>query len=395
MHTEAFPLAVPRHPRADRLRLDRPGRHPAARDRAPALQRANAELGKFQALVEASRDFIAIAGLDGTVTYLNPGGRALVGLGPDDDVTATTIADYLTAEGLEQSLSVEQPAVREHGSWEGESTLRHLGGEPPVPVAIASFLMHDPDDRRAVRPGHRAARHDRAGRRRDAPCGELSEHRQALLERLVRPRRPSAPRSPATSTTTRCRRWPSSTCAWACCSAGSRSRRPQLLDVARGGPGRPSRPPTERLRALLFDLEAPDLDHGLAAALERAAEELFARHRRPGSEVAADPSRRPTASLRDRRLPDRPRGAGQRPQARRGAARVGDGPGQRRRAGRPGRGRRGRAGAPTGCAPRPGTTASTGMRDRASLAGGEVVLADRPGGGALVSLWLPRAPGQG
>jgi signal transduction histidine kinase len=35
------------------------------------------------------------------------------------------------------------------------------------------------------------------------------------------------------------------------------------------------------------------------------------------------------------------------------------------------------------------------MRDRASLAGGEVVLADRPGGGALVSLWLPRAPGQG
>ena len=32
---------------------------------------------------------------------------------------------------------------------------------------------------------------------------------------------------------------------------------------------------TDRLRALLFDLEPPDLQHGLADALRRAADEIF------------------------------------------------------------------------------------------------------------------------
>ena len=38
------------------------------------------ELLRFQSLVEASSDFIAIAAVDGSVMYLNPAGRDLVGL---------------------------------------------------------------------------------------------------------------------------------------------------------------------------------------------------------------------------------------------------------------------------------------------------------------------------
>ena len=64
---------------------------------------AEQELRRFSSLVEASADFIAIAGVDGRVQYVNPGGRELVGLAPDADVTETTIAEYLTEEGIRAS----------------------------------------------------------------------------------------------------------------------------------------------------------------------------------------------------------------------------------------------------------------------------------------------------
>ena len=97
------------------LRLARPpvnALNPALCD---ALREAVADLKRFKALVEASPDFIAIADLDGTVRYVNPPGRAMVGIDESVDVTTTTIADYLTPEGLVASLEVERPAVVERG----------------------------------------------------------------------------------------------------------------------------------------------------------------------------------------------------------------------------------------------------------------------------------------
>ena len=112
---------------------------------AGELGEANADLVRFQALVESCGDFIAIAQLDGRVRYLNPAGRAMVNLAPDVDVTTTMIVDYLTTEGLRSSVEVEQPAVIAHGHWAGESTLRDHAGGPPIPVAIQSFLMRHPE----------------------------------------------------------------------------------------------------------------------------------------------------------------------------------------------------------------------------------------------------------
>lgn len=108
------------------------------------LAGANEALLRFQALVEASDDFIAIADVDGRVLYVNPAGKALVGLDRSVDVRGTTIVDYLTAEGIEASLHVEQPAVRAHGRWTGQTTLRDHRGGPPIAVAVSSFLITDP-----------------------------------------------------------------------------------------------------------------------------------------------------------------------------------------------------------------------------------------------------------
>jgi PAS domain-containing protein len=126
VHAQAFPLLRP----GDGARL---GTAWIAQDvtelraSAAALRAANADLVRFQALVEASRDFIAIADLDGTVRYVNPAGRELIGI---DDYAETTIADYLTPEGIEASVRVEQPAVLAHGPRRP-----HPGGDRQLPHA--------------------------------------------------------------------------------------------------------------------------------------------------------------------------------------------------------------------------------------------------------------------
>ena len=114
------------------------------RDSEATLRAANADLKQFRALVEASSDFIAIAGMDARLRYLNPAARDLFGLSPEVDVSTTDISDYLTPEGLAQSVQVEQVAVAATGRWSGESTLRRADGTV-VPVEVVSFMVPDPD----------------------------------------------------------------------------------------------------------------------------------------------------------------------------------------------------------------------------------------------------------
>lgn len=99
----------------------------------------------YRAFVQAAPQFIALAAPGGSVMYVNPGGRRLAGIPDDVDVTTTTIEDYLTPEGLEQSMDVEQPAVLRQGWWEGETTLKHWPTGEGIPVRVSSFLVRSPD----------------------------------------------------------------------------------------------------------------------------------------------------------------------------------------------------------------------------------------------------------
>jgi signal transduction histidine kinase len=106
--------------------------------------RAEADLQLYRAFVDTAPQFIALARLDGSVLHVNPGGRRLAGIPADIDVTATTIADYLTEDGLAASIEVEQPAVVRDGHYEGETTLRHWPTGQGIPVRVTSFLVSDP-----------------------------------------------------------------------------------------------------------------------------------------------------------------------------------------------------------------------------------------------------------
>ena len=52
-------------------------------------KRAEEERQKFFTLVENSRDFIAVADLEGNVEYVNPAGRDLLGIANADAVKGT------------------------------------------------------------------------------------------------------------------------------------------------------------------------------------------------------------------------------------------------------------------------------------------------------------------
>jgi PAS domain S-box-containing protein len=354
-----------------------------------ALRLANADLGRFNALVEASPDFIAIAGLDGAVQYVNPGGRALIGLGADVDVTTTTISDYLTPEGLAASLVVEQPAVLREGHWEGESTLRSHSGGPPIPVAIASFLMRD------IRTGEPFAlatvQRDITERRAaETALRELAEQREALLTRLVDAQDAERVRIAADVHDDTVQACAAVDLRLGLLRRRVRERAPELLEELEGMQASVTGA-TERLRALLFDLEPPDLSGGLAPALARAAEEVF-----EGAAVrcTVDGDQEPAMPEATRAMAYRiakealvnvlkhsraatvavsVTGAG-------GGLEVtvhddGVGPGA----------------AVNGSTP--GHRGIAGMQDRATLAGGRCDVGESPQGGTCVTLWLP-GPGR-
>ena len=231
------------------------------------------ELMRFQALVETSNDFIAIAGLDGAVLYVNPAGRAMVGVPPDRDVTSTTIADYLTDEGIAVSLAVEQPAVQRQGFWEGESTLRNGRGGPPIPVAINSFLMRDLE---TGEPFAMATVQRDITERRDAEqaLNGLAEQRQRLLARLVQAQEDERGRIAADV-------HDDSVQALAAVELRLGLLRRQLADIepklllSIERAHQSVAEATARLRHLLFDLESPALRCDLATALSEAAEFVF------------------------------------------------------------------------------------------------------------------------
>jgi len=99
-------------------------------------RRAEEETKKFVALVQRSRDFIAMAGFDGRVLFINDAGRDLLGIPVGLDVTALPLADFHTDEGMGRAA-----ILRAQGHWEGEGHLRHFGTQALIPTQISSFLV--------------------------------------------------------------------------------------------------------------------------------------------------------------------------------------------------------------------------------------------------------------
>ncbi|HTC24564.1 MAG TPA: PAS domain S-box protein, partial [Gemmatimonadales bacterium] len=106
--------------------------------------RAREDRARLAAILEATTDFVAIADLTGRTLYVNPGGRRLLGLAPDADLTGRPIAGYQAARGAKRMLEEGVPAALRDGAWRGETALVGPNGEelPGLQVLVAPRDEH-------------------------------------------------------------------------------------------------------------------------------------------------------------------------------------------------------------------------------------------------------------
>lgn len=89
-------------------------------------------------LLDAIPDFIGFAE-DRVITYINAGGRKMLGLGSDKSVIGLPINEVHSASGMERFLKHGLEAMLRDGHWEDETELKRQDGTE-VPVRLISFV---------------------------------------------------------------------------------------------------------------------------------------------------------------------------------------------------------------------------------------------------------------
>ncbi|MDJ0395643.1 bifunctional diguanylate cyclase/phosphodiesterase [Rhodococcus sp. G-MC3] len=98
------------------------------------------ELAALRAVVDLAPDMVALSEWTGSVRYVNPAGRALVGLPDSWKPFDSTTVDFFTSAGLGVSGDVETALARD-GFWKGRSELRHFVTGEGIAVAISAFVI--------------------------------------------------------------------------------------------------------------------------------------------------------------------------------------------------------------------------------------------------------------
>jgi two-component system, cell cycle sensor histidine kinase and response regulator CckA len=106
-------------------------------------KRAEEEKQKFFTLVEYSRDFIAVADLHDNVEYVNPAGRAMLGIKDAESVKGTHSLDYVIPADLPLVNETILPALLSTGHWAGELRFRHRGTGASLPMDFVGFQVRD------------------------------------------------------------------------------------------------------------------------------------------------------------------------------------------------------------------------------------------------------------
>lgn len=105
-------------------------------------RRAFEERERFERIVGACDDFVAIAYADGCSSYVNAAGGAMLGLAEDLSPPGDVVA-HLVPEDRERYRRDVAPAVARDGRWAGELRFQHARSRATIPVATSAFALHD------------------------------------------------------------------------------------------------------------------------------------------------------------------------------------------------------------------------------------------------------------
>ncbi|HEX9021059.1 MAG TPA: ATP-binding protein, partial [Nitrospirota bacterium] len=100
------------------------------------------EQQRLTSIIENTSDFIGMATLEGKVFYLNPAGRALVGIGSLEDARQRDMAEYVMEE---DRLKFQEllGRTRLRREWKGELRFRHFPTSRAIPVEMSLLLILD------------------------------------------------------------------------------------------------------------------------------------------------------------------------------------------------------------------------------------------------------------
>ncbi|MEH0842360.1 PAS domain S-box protein [Micromonospora sp. CPCC 205711] len=112
-----------------------------------AERATQAELRLFQALVERSGDFIAVAAPDGRTVYVNPAGREFVGLAHDAALGDLRLLDFAAPDVREVWRRELIPTALREGHHRAESRLVRLDTGTPLDVDHQTFTVTTGDGR--------------------------------------------------------------------------------------------------------------------------------------------------------------------------------------------------------------------------------------------------------
>ena len=102
-----------------------------------ARKQAELERERLSSILEATSDLVGIAGMDGKIAYSNRACRRLLGIGENEDITNTYIADYVTDASLRLVTEEAIPTAIRDGIWNGETIIKSRDGrEIPVSQVI-------------------------------------------------------------------------------------------------------------------------------------------------------------------------------------------------------------------------------------------------------------------
>jgi PAS domain S-box-containing protein len=105
------------------------------------------QLRRFAFLANNSRDFIGMCDLEGRPFYVNPAGRAMVGIDEAADIGSLSIEDFFLPEDRALILEKFLPDVLEEGHGTIEIRFRHFTTDEPLWMSYSVFTLKDADDR--------------------------------------------------------------------------------------------------------------------------------------------------------------------------------------------------------------------------------------------------------
>ncbi len=106
-------------------------------------KRIAAFVRRLALIAEKATESIGFADTELRGRFLNPAGRRLVGIPDDPSLESYRVTDFFAPEELERAQSAILPALKNDGSWAGETRLRHFVSGNAIPVHCNAFAIPD------------------------------------------------------------------------------------------------------------------------------------------------------------------------------------------------------------------------------------------------------------